>query len=87
MAPGARTPTTLYCSPLRRSLLTEDVLVAAETVLPEAIGEDGFVLFADLSFFGKKIATEQERLTEDVEKLWSAGGSPGFARVGCLRSG
>ena len=55
-------------------LLTDDGFVAAETVMPEAIAEDGFELFADLSFFGEKIAAEKNGLTEDVEELRSAGG-------------
>jgi hypothetical protein len=56
-------------------LLADDVFVAAEAVLPEAIGEDGYVLLAKLAFLGEKIAAEQHRLAEDVEKLRGAGGT------------
>src|SRR6185312_3337210 len=49
--------------------------VAAETVVPETIAENGFELFADYALLGQEVAAEQNGLTENVQELWSAGGS------------
>src|ERR1700685_939928 len=53
-------------------LPSNDAGIGTETGLPQVIGEDGFVVLADLALFGQKVAPQQEPMSHHGKKLGGA---------------
>jgi hypothetical protein len=66
---------------IHAELLTDDVAVRTEAVLPEAIGKNDLVISANFSFLGQEVPAKEKGLTQNLEEARSRWFRPYLLRL------